>query len=120
MKLPLPYSKKEFEKLKIIKSVEVSRFNKIHPENHQARLDQSEYIRGIVDKMYEYTNIDLYNKLARNRCKFSNSDDAEDVCEGKFKNTLANYSSNGNCCKSCNALFINKIKNSYSQYEVQN
>lgn len=115
MKLKLPYSEKEFQKLNIIKKVEVQRFNRISPDNHEEKLRQAEYVRGLVDKIYEYINIRDYNKYSKNMCKFYNSDDTEDICEGRFNNSLANYSSNGNCCKSCNAVLINLSK----KYELQ-
>lgn len=110
MKLSLPYSTKEFNQLLKVKDFEVGRFKAIQEYDHYGRKIQLEKVLHIVDKLYDYINIDFYNKRAKNKCKFSNSDDMEGVCEVKFKNTLANYSSNGNCCKSCNSVILNRMK----------
>ena len=115
MKLSLPYSKKEFENLKVLHRINVNRFTRISDNEHDKKKDQASVVLDIVDRMYKYINITSYNKYAKNRCKFSNSDDASEVCEGKFNNTLGHYSANGNCCRSCGALFLSNLKN-----ELQN
>lgn len=116
MKLSIPYPTKEFNQLKIVHRREVDLLNKIPEELHSTRKMQSELVLNIVDKMYEYINVVEYNKYARNRCKFYNSDETQDVCEGNFKNSLNYYQSNGNCCRSCNSVFINNTK----RYGLQN
>ncbi len=118
MKLPLPYSAKEFERLQIVRKLEVDRFNRIDGHYtdswlHEAKKKQAEVILQVVDKIFDYTNIEYYNKYAKNSCKFGFDEDTEAVCEKKFKNTIANYISNGNCCKSCNSVILNRLKTVY-------
>jgi hypothetical protein len=108
MKLSLPYSLKEFNNLKTLHRSEVNIFNQIPESNHFTKKAQAEKVLSIVDKMYEYINVSYFNKYARNRCKFYNSDKTEGVCEGNFNNTLNYYSTNGNCCRSCNSALIKR------------
>lgn len=111
MKLQLPYSKKEFQRLQIIHRLEVDRFNRILPEDHTKKKAQAEVVLNIVDQLYNNINNDYYNKYSKNVCRFGHFEDTKEVCEKKFKNTLANYVSNGNCCKSCNSVILNRMKN---------
>lgn len=109
MKLPLPFSKKEFERLEELRKLEVARLRRLEFASHEHKRQQTEVVLAIVDKMFEYINILDYNKYSRNTCKYGNSEDTQDVCEKRFNNTLANYSSNGNCCKSCNSVILSKL-----------
>lgn len=113
MKLSLPYSKKELERLQVMHRLEVDRFNRIPYPLHAKRKFQAENVLRVVDELYRYTNIDDFNKYAKNICRFGNFEDTEEVCERSFKNTLANYISNGNCCKSCNSVILNRVKQNY-------
>lgn len=113
MKLSLPYSQKEFERLHIMKKLEVERLNRIHYNVYEQRKLQSEKVLCIVDELFKYINIRSYNKLAKNVCKFGHAEDTAEVCEKRFHNTLANYISNGNCCKSCNSVILNRTKQNY-------
>lgn len=118
MKLSLPYSSREFDRLQIIRRLEVDRFNRMvghytDQELHDAKKAQADVILQVVDKIFDYTNIYYYNKYAKNVCMFGYEEDTAEVCEKKFKNTLANYTSNGNCCKSCNSVILNRLKVNY-------
>lgn len=115
-KLHLPYSHKEFERLVQYRKLEIDRYNNIFDEAQKKQ--KLEDILNIVDKLYEYINIQSYNKYARNTCKFSNSEETSEVCEKRFTNTLQNYTANGNCCKSCNSAMINNLKS--ANHELQN
>jgi hypothetical protein len=111
MKLSLPYSTKEFEQTKQMHTIQVQRLKNTSEFYHDEKKNQAAIVLELTDKLYKYINIVNYNKLSRNKCKFWNSDDAEEVCERKFNNTLSHYSANGNCCRSCSALFLNNLKN---------
>ena len=110
MKLPTPYSVTEFNRLKQIKKIEVDKLRNIPEQNHDIKKIQTGVVLEIVDKMFKYINVVDYNKYAKNRCKFR-----LDGCEGRFRNTIGNYSTSGNCCKSCNSIILNNIKQNYVQ-----
>lgn len=113
-----PHTKEIQDHIKILHKEYLQKYKQ---EQTKQNLDD---IHTLMESILQYDNVDLYNKYHKSRCMFSNSDDTEKVCEGKFRNTFNHFTKHGNCCKTCSNIFIAKSKLNAKQNskkkEVQN
>lgn len=100
----LPFTHRHFIQLKQLHQEAVEQY-KQNPTKHNTMI-----VHDLVEKLFVYENVVLFNKYHTNYCKFGNSIDTGECCEGKFKNTLRHYTIHGNCCQSCSNYFSYIIK----------
>jgi len=95
-----PHTQKEQEDFILIHKIALRKLKYSYPTR-----ENMDEVHKAHEKLMQFIDVEMYNKYAVNICKFSNSIDTEECCEGVFRQTLRHYSVHGNCCQSCSNYF---------------